>query len=370
MGFLEVQMPQLRQKEFWKDLKAGFNPGSRMERELLAMRKQGRPLQTGCFLIIPERILKDDDQNLVRNICLRSQRLIDLAAQLYPIVNDKKTTSAQKFDLISKGISDVKSLGDTWVKMLMVCIDIRMPHLKLLHDRCEVGVGAADPMRKLLEDEGLVKPKVQKEKLDTGDKVCFGDNVSVQASLRSGIVSVKRDGVQMVQITRGMAGTLDRAQAIGELLAKTAVKKNLTVKQQDVLKAQKDKLMADKTLKVPALGYDARYEKVQAKLAAEGPVVKDPDECTPSEALAKLLGRINHASEPSAKHFWQFLNIVEAHARKHFKHLSLVVEQMKTKPKSLSAVTLQVQLCEYRQFLKYMEKPGKRSWEDLDAMAE
>merc|ERR1740121_2570129 len=179
-------MPFLTQKSFWKDLKAGFNAGSKMERDVLAFRKKGNALQTGCFLIIPVRILKDDDQNLARNIMIRSQRLIGLADELWPIVDpsrrNNKISADEMYDIISQKIRDVPTLGETWVKMLMVCVDIRFSELKLLHHRCGVGVGAADPMRKLLEDEGLIQPKVDRPK-DKAELQDFGDGVTVKLDL-------------------------------------------------------------------------------------------------------------------------------------------------------------------------------------------
>ena len=51
-------------------------------------------------------------------------------------------------------------MGDTWVKMLMVVVDIACPHLKLLQHRCEVGTGAMGGLRQILEDEGLIAPRV------------------------------------------------------------------------------------------------------------------------------------------------------------------------------------------------------------------
>merc|ERR1711933_239446 len=120
-------MTYLKKKSFWTKLASNFRAGSSMEEDVLKFRAQGRPLQTSCFLIIPERILKDDDQNLARNIMIRSVRLIGLADRLWPIVNQRAQrgrSSDELYNIITKEISDVPTLGDTWVKMLMVCIDI------------------------------------------------------------------------------------------------------------------------------------------------------------------------------------------------------------------------------------------------------
>lgn len=348
--FSEVQMPHLKRKEFWNDLQAGFAPGSKMEEELLAFRRQGHALQTGCFLIIPERILEDDNENLARNIVIRSQRLVELAKDLWPIVQQKKTSAHEKFELISKAIGNVKTLGDTWVKMLMVCIDICLPKLGLLHERCEVGIGAADPMRKLLEDEGLISPKV-KAKREGQTIAIVIDGVSVIPSLRSGVVAVRRDGKQLIQVTKGMAGTIDRATAIAQELAKVAVACSYGPEHQEELKVKRQALFDNANLKVPNLGLDAKAEDLPP------PIERRPsDEPTPSEALSTLCKRINGTEGASAKHFWTLLAEVEAHARVHFKQLGLVVAQMRTRPRNLSAVTLQVQLCEFRQLQNFLQR--------------
>merc|ERR1712187_646005 len=74
------------------------------------------------------------------------------------------------------------------------------------------------------------------------------------------------------------------------------------------------------------------------------------------KALAKLCERVNQSSSPSCNHFWNLLAKVEAAGRKVFDGLPLVVSQMRTKRRCLSAVTLQVQLCEWRQFQNFQAK--------------
>jgi len=95
---------------------------------------QGNALQTSCFLIIPARILEDDDANLVRNLVLRPQCIINFAKMIWPV-------------------------GDTWVRMLMVCIDFAIPKPKLLASRCEVGIGALGGLREIIEDERFIASK-------------------------------------------------------------------------------------------------------------------------------------------------------------------------------------------------------------------
>lgn len=59
---------------------------------------------------------------------------------------------------------------------------------------------------------------------------------------------------------------------------------------------------------------------------------------------------MNNAKTVHAKSFWKTLKLQEARIRSHFKRYSLVVAQASTKERAMSAASLQVQLCEYRQF--------------------
>lgn len=256
-------MPHLRNKMFWKNLSAGFAAGSQMERDMLKFRALGKALQTSCFLIIPERILEDDDKNLVRNIMLRSQRLIALANHLWSVVNDVKTSTNAKYDEIKKSILGVNMLGDTWVKMLMVCIDICFPELKLLQERCEVGVGASDPMRTMLEDEGLLEPRSAPR--GPGSSIDLGDGYSVTLSMSQGIVGVKRHGKQLIQVTSGMAGSVDKAHAVALKLGKFAAKKKLDQKDQPILRKKRQEYFDDKAFVVANLGLDERMHELQAQ---------------------------------------------------------------------------------------------------------
>jgi len=368
--FLEVQMPHLSKKAFWEDLEASFAPDSQMEKDITKFRSStGKALQTACFLIIPERLLKDDDANLIRNIVLRSQRLAGLANHLWPLVNDTKTSVNEKYDAIKEAILGVRNLGDTWVKMLMVCMDICLPKLGLLSSRCEVGVGAADPLRKLLVEEGLLAPPPPpRPKVETGLESCrhAGETVKVDVSLRAGIVAVKRSGVQLIQVTMGMAGSLDKAHAVAEELKKLAVAQDLQRKDQEVLSKRRQELFDDASLEVPKLDLDAKREEL---IAGGAPLPRKREGPSPSDALMALGARINESKVPSARHFWKLLADVEAHGRSHFKRLPLVAAQMKTKERAISAVTLQVQLCEFRQFENFLKKSaGKRPLAaDVDA---
>jgi len=226
--FTKAQLPLMLQKSFWKDPMKAFEPGGPMEKAILSYRKRtGKPLITSCFRIIPERILKDDTENLVRSITNRSMRLLEVAELAFPVMKDVRKKPAQKMDEISMLLQNARGLGETWAKMITVCLDLAYPKAKLLESQCDVGTGAEPPLRCLL-------PKGAPE--------------------------------------------------------------------------------------------DKR------------------------EALIALLRLVNGFKGESAKHLWSVLNCTEKILRSHFKKYLLVCSQAKTKPRHMSAVTLQVQLCEYRQF--------------------
>jgi len=226
--FTEAQLPHLLGESFWRDPVHAFRPHGPLERSMLQYRKNtGRPLLTLCFRMIPERILKDDDQNLVRSILVRTQRLLEVAEKAWPVIKDPKKGAAQKFQEISVMIQSANGLGDTWVKMLTVCLDLAYPKLGLLESQCEVGIGASAPLRCLLPGGGAESPK---------------------------------------------------------------------------------------------------------------------------EALKELTRAVNRSAGPNSKHFWSYLPKVERLAQSKFQRLPLILQQVKTTVKKMSPVTLQVQLCEYRQF--------------------
>lgn len=357
----EVIAPVIQKPAFWKNPGSYFQDGSPMEKAMLAYRKRGLPLQTSCFLMIPERLVADDDLNLVRNILRRSKKIIDLSKDLWPIVNSSKSLSSdERFDKISSLVSAVPGFGETWVKMLMVCVDLGYPKLKLLQDRCEVGVGAVGGLEQILIGEGLLEPRPEKqpmgprrEKDGTGD----ADSAVVVRNLMAGIICVKQQGKQIIQVVKGMAGNLDKAEHICLQLAELHNKG----KGIDTLNAKKQEMLADGSLKYPALGLDEQAEELKSKKqeAFENGLVPERGAkkawlMEASSGLVKLQGLINDAKSPSSEHFWTLLATVETHARKHFKGLDLILQQMKTPKKKMSAAIVQVQLCEWRQFQAFM----------------
>merc|ERR1712048_1092639 len=169
------------------------------------------------------------------------------------------------FNKISTMISETRGMGETWVKMLEVCIDIACPHLKLLQKRCEVGTGAMGGMRQILEDEGLVAPVGER---DT-------QPIRVVNNLKGGIVELrKKEGtkdLQVLQVTgmdrrhaHGLA-SLDRAHAMVTKLAELA---RSGMKVEKLLQKKKD-LYKDVSLKVPKLGLDEKREQVLAGAATQ-----------------------------------------------------------------------------------------------------
>jgi len=357
MEVFQLQRPYLLREEFWADPIAAFNQGLPMCEELLAYRSQGNALQTSCFLMIPDRLVEDEDLNLVLNILIRTQKLIMLAGALWPVVNDKATSPSQKYRTIIEKVQGVSGFGDTWAKMLMVCIDIAFPHLGLLKDRCEVGIGAMGPLRQILEGEGLLAPKVKRE---VGPRREQTDHAVLQTNLKGGLIAIRKKGKQLLQVTGSMAGSLDRAHAVASKLCELA-NQGIDV---EALTAHKRDLLSDGSLPVPDLGLAEQAEQL-LKAEALKPVHEQiPGEAkTPGEALGQLLARVNSSRSPSAIHFLLMLNEVEAHARSYFAHLPLVVAQMNTQERAMTAATLQVQLCEWRQYQAYMgrqaEKTGK-----------
>jgi hypothetical protein len=225
--FTQAQLPLMLKSSFWKHPIKAFMPGGPMEAAILKYRKKtNKPLITSCFRIIPERILKDDDANLVRSITNRTMGLLQVAEFAYPIMKDKKKSPKDKLNEISALLQNTYGLGETWAKMITCCLDLAYPSDKLLESQCDVGSGAITPLRCLL-------PKSPEDK---------------------------------------------RA------------------------------------------------------------------------ALSALLKVMNTSKSASSKNFWAVLTQVEKAVRSQFSKDRLVCAQANTKQGRMTAVTLQVQLCEYRQF--------------------
>ena len=154
--FLAAQLRLLRSEIFWESPRAAFAPGGAMEQSMLRYRLETRrPLQTGAFRIIPERVCSDNDENLARNVCKRTCTLIGLAQEIFPKIQSEMSKAVpaaaapQLYDEIYKIMVREKGIGDTWAKMLMVSIDFRYPSLELLLTQCEVGCGAEAGLRRL-----------------------------------------------------------------------------------------------------------------------------------------------------------------------------------------------------------------------------
>jgi len=159
--FTKAQVPVMMNKSFWQDPQKAFQPGGPMEKAILRYRKTtGQPLLTSCFRIIPPRVLKDNDANLVRSITNRTMNLLDVAEQAYPVAIDKKVPAGERMDRISSMIQEAQGCGETWAKMLTVCIDLAYPQHHFLDGQCDVGTGAAPPLKVLLKRKQLPENKV------------------------------------------------------------------------------------------------------------------------------------------------------------------------------------------------------------------
>jgi len=226
--FNQAQLPYLLCEDFWRDPVQAFEPEGALERSMREYRRRTRqPLLTLAMRMIPERLLEDDDDNLVRSIVLRTQRLLEVAEQIWPVIQDANTPAGKRFAEISQLVQKANGLGETWAKMLCVCLDLAYPNLGLLASQCDVGIGAQAPLRCLLPEGRAEEPR---------------------------------------------------------------------------------------------------------------------------EALRQLQRAINSSQAPSSKHFWILLPKVEELVRQRFSGLPLILDQVRTERGKMSAVTLQVQLCEYRQF--------------------
>ena len=233
----------------------------------------------------------------------------------------------------------------------MVVIDIAMPDLGLLHDCCPVGNGASDPLRKILEGEGILQPKEKKEATEKSQR---SDNFEVFGPVGSNfeIVKVAKKGKQLLQVTKGVAGSLDRAHAICTILCKMA-RKGASIGQ---LIKKKHDLIGKKGLKVPKLGLDAEAKKMLKAKAAHVKVDRSK-EPSPAEGLVQLRERIvKEYKGRNRKLFWNLLRKAEDKFTKRYSSKKLITKQMMVSKKGLSCGTLQVQLCEFRQFNNALSK--------------
>ena len=158
--FTEAQLPLMLKESFWKDPVMHFQDEGAVTQSMLAYRRAGRQaMQTSAFRAIPKRLSPDDDVNLARNIALRTRGLLEIAEEVWPILQKRKLKSLDKFEKISKTIQTGKGLGQTWSKMLLMSIDIAYPKLQLLASTCDVGVGALKGLQKLFPSSNMSNPR-------------------------------------------------------------------------------------------------------------------------------------------------------------------------------------------------------------------
>ena len=74
------------------------------------------------------------------------------------------------------------------------------------------------------------------------------------------------------------------------------------------------------------------------------------------QSLARMTSAANVSSSDAAKGFWSMLKQVELLARQRFSAFPLILAQVKTPPGQLRVSTVQVQLCEWRQFQEFLDK--------------
>ncbi|CAK9097698.1 Nicotinamide phosphoribosyltransferase [Durusdinium trenchii] len=234
--FSHAQLPYLLTADFWHDPKKYFDDDGPITQSMMKYRRETHlPLQTGAFLSIPERLLEDNDENLVINVARRTQRLLDIAMEIWPTLQNPNLSNAEKFQQISRVIQTGHGFGETWAKMLMVSMDIAFPAAKLLSTHCEVGIGAREGLDRLFANQG---PR----------------------------------------------------QAV--------------------------------------------------------------------EALSVATAAANNSQMKPARHFWRIVERVEGMARQTFADLPLVLEHI-AQFQALSPATVQVQLCEWRQFLQFIERRSR-----------
>lgn len=247
--FRTVQLPHMVEEEFWEDPASHFDEEGAMSRAMLEYRQRTRqPLQTMAFRSIPARLCEHDDENLVRNIAIRTQTLLAVALRIWPILRDPDKGAATKFQEISDEVKRGRGLGDTWAKMVIVSIDIAFPEEKLLATQCNVGVGAVGGLRRILPHAALDSKNTQ-------------------------------------------------------------------------------------------------------------------------QALSKLAAIANRSVHISVRLFWKLLSQIEELVRQKYDTLDAVLRQLAAQTHALSAVTMQVQLCEWRQFHDFLERSnvvlGVPSGEDI-----
>merc|ERR1719330_918858 len=234
--FEETQVPRMKTEEFWKDPVAAFAPDGKLEKEMLEYRQRtGAPMQTNAFRAIPQRILEDNDENLVRNVTLRTQSLLGVAEAIWPLVRDNALGPEEMFARMAEEIKGVPRLGETWVKMLCASIDISYPELSLLKSQCSVGIGALPGIELILQKQ------------------------------QQGAVTVHH-----------------------------------------------------------------------------------------MKALQEAKDMINSSTDATSEHFWAYLAKVEEKAKQTFKDFPHVISQVTSEPRNMTSVTLQVQMCEWRQFCEHL----------------
>ncbi|CAE7212601.1 for [Symbiodinium sp. CCMP2592] len=86
------------------------------------------------------------------------------------------------------------------------------------------------------------------------------------------------------------------------------------------------------------------------------------------QSLQKITNAANKATSDAARGFWSLLDQVELLARRRFAGFPLILAQVSTSHGQLSLSTVQVQLCEWRQFQDFLDKhSGAKFLRDVSA---
>merc|ERR1712176_941267 len=103
------------------------------------------------------------------------------------------------------------------------------------------------------------------------------------------------------------------------------------------------------------IGSGAR-EPLRAILAKEGIDKSEALQSLPRKLISLRDRMHNYFGNSAGKHFKKVLGKFEAKARARFKKLTLLRKQMCTSRRPLSCSSLQVQLCEFRQFKDFIKR--------------
>ncbi|CAE7747690.1 for [Symbiodinium sp. CCMP2456] len=140
---------------------------------------------------------------------------------------------------------------------------------------------------------------------------------------------------------RWISGTIRSAQGLGETWTK-------------MLMVTMDIAYPDLNLLAESCNVGLGAFKAFKRLAPDHK--NSPRRC--QQSLQKITAAANLSTSDAALGFWSLLDEVEILARRRFPGSPLILAQVSTSRGQLSASTVQVQLCEWRQFQDFLDKQG------------